>query len=109
MENKQWYKLTAEESMKVLGVAGEGLSAEEAKSRLEKFGPNQLNAKKPESLFLIFLQQFKSSLIYILLAASAVSFYLGKTNNAVVILCVLLINAVMGFIQESRAKKLWHP
>lgn len=112
MEQNQWHKLKKEEALKKLDTAEEGLSAEEAKKRLEEYGPNEIAAKKPDSSFVIFLRQFKSPLIYILLFAAVVSVAIGflpgeeaKYDNAVVIMFVLLVNAGMGFFQENKAKK----
>ena len=99
-----WYQRSIEEVFTDLQTSAAGLTAAEVEERLAKYGPNQLQAKKKESKFLIFLKQFKSPLIYILLVAALISFLVGKTTNAVVIIFVLFSNAVMGFIQESRAQ-----
>lgn len=82
-----------------------GLTSTEAKTRLEKFGPNELPERKSASLFLVFLLQFKSPFIYVLLAAAIVSFGLDHTVNAWFILGVLLINALIGAIQEFSAER----
>lgn len=105
MNIKEWHRLDKETVLEELGSSYLGLSEQEAKVRLVKFGFNQLGVKKTESLVTIFLRQFKSPLIYILLFAAIVSLFVGKMTNAAVIICVLITNAVMGFIQESRAKK----
>jgi len=104
--NAKWYKLSVKEVLEKLSSSTNGLTDEEAEKRLAQFGPNQLVARPPESLFIIFLRQFKSPLIYILLIAAIISYFFGKTSNVAVILAVLLVNAVMGFIQESRAARL---
>lgn len=82
-----------------------GLTSEEAKKRLEEFGPNELPEQKPANLLLVFLVQFKSPFIYALLAAALVSFGLGQTVNAWFILGVLTINALIGAIQEFSAER----
>jgi len=81
----------------------EGLSPEEARSRLQKYGPNSLPEKKPPSSFSIFASQLKSPLVYILLSAGLVTFVLGEIPDTVIIAFAVLINTILGFIQEKRA------
>lgn len=81
-----------------------GLSQEEAKVRLSTNGPNALIEKKGKTKFQMFLAQLKDTLIYILFAAAAISFALGEVTDAVIILMVVLINAVIGMVQESKAE-----
>lgn len=80
-----------------------GLSVKEALERLKKFGPNVLPEKPPESWVVIFLRQFQSPLIYILVICAAIIFYLKEITDAAIILTVLLVNALIGAIQEGRA------
>ena len=82
-----------------------GLTRTEALARLEQFGPNELPVKAEQSLISIALSQFKSPFIYVLLAASVVSLALGQTVNALFIFFVLLLNALIGTIQEHSAEK----
>lgn len=81
-----------------------GLTQEEAKKRLEEYGPNKLPEAKVDSLAVIFLWQFQSPLIYILIAASIIVFITGETIDGSIILAVLLFNAIVGTIQEGRAQ-----
>ncbi|MBI4691837.1 MAG: HAD-IC family P-type ATPase [Candidatus Terrybacteria bacterium] len=81
-----------------------GLEQTEALSRFQSFGPNKLPSAKPERLFFIFLRQFQSPLIYILLAAAIFVFALKETIDGFIILFVLLFNAVVGTIQEGKAQ-----
>ena len=81
-----------------------GLSNEELKLRLNKFGLNKLPEVKPDGLFKIFFRQFQSPLIYLLLFASIVLFFLDDIVDALVILFILLFNAVLGTIQEGKAQ-----
>ena len=83
----------------------QGLTSEEAERRLKLFGPNELPKPKSASFALVFLRQFKSPFIYVLLAAAGVSFGLGQTVNAWFIFGVLLINASIGTIQEFSAQQ----
>lgn len=83
----------------------QGLSEEEALTRLKKSGPNKLRAEKKKSIFLLFIAQLKNWLIYILLGAVAITLFMGEYVDAVIILLVININAVLGVIQEVKAGK----
>lgn len=103
---KDWHTISAESALDRLATdPGRGLSAAEAGERLRKHGPNQLAGKEPPSLLSRFIEQFRDYLIYILIAAAVVSVLLGEAADAVIILAVVIINAVVGVIQESRAEK----
>ncbi len=82
-----------------------GLSFDVAAERLHTYGANVLPERKPTSLLLLFLLQFKSSFIYVLLIAAITSYGLGQTVNAWFILAVLLINALIGTVQEFSAER----
>lgn len=82
-----------------------GLSVGEARELLEKHGPNKLPEKPPPSDFKIFLQQFKSPLVYVLLVAGIVTLVLREYSDATIIGAALFINTILGFIQERRANK----
>ena len=88
-----------------LGTATGGLSDEEAAARLSHYGPNTLPRRKPPSLAEILLRQFRSPLIYLLGIAAAVSLVIGEVKDAAFIMGVLLINAIIGTVQEARAEK----
>lgn len=77
-----------------------GLSSTEAKRRLAEFGPNELVEKRKASAWVIFVEQFKSLLIIILLVAVALSAALGEVTEAIVISVIVLLAAVLGFVQE---------
>lgn len=86
----------------------DGLSDEEAKKRLEQYGRNEIEEGKKRTLFAMFLDQFKNLMIIILLAAAAISLIATKgeeITDTIIILAVVLINAVMGVVQESKAEK----
>lgn len=104
-ETTAWHALSAEEALKRLKSAEGGLSADEARQRRERFGPNQLPSKEPPGLLSILLHQFMSPLIYILLVAGAVSLLLGETTDAAFIMAVLVLNAGIGTWQEWRAER----
>ena len=82
-----------------------GLSTEEAKNRLEKYGLNVLPEEKIPPLPLIFIQQFANPLIYILIVASIISFIVGEAIDSYFIMAVVTINAIIGTIQEYSANK----
>lgn len=89
---------------KELQTTEKGLTAFEVEKRLEEYGKNELPEKKPEGLFSIFISQFKSPLIYILLGACVVVSLMGEWVDAIVILIVLMLNAIIGSFQEGRAQ-----
>lgn len=90
--------------MEKLGTSPEGLSAEEARRRLAVYGRNSLPQRKRRSLAALFLGQFRSPLIYLLLAATLISLGLGHVTDAGFIAVVLLLNAIIGSFQEGRAE-----
>ena len=81
-----------------------GLSSAEAAARLTQHGPNELPEEAHKPMWKVFAAQFASPLIYILLVAAMISFAMGHASDAVVILVVVLVNAVIGAIQEGRAE-----
>ncbi|MEU8344814.1 HAD-IC family P-type ATPase [Spirillospora sp. NPDC048832] len=100
------YRRTAAEVVRDLGGdTSHGLTSAEAAARLEREGPNTLPAAQGHGPVVRFLLQFNSPLIYVLLAAAVVTALLGERVDAVVILGVVIVNAVVGFVQESRAEK----
>lgn len=82
-----------------------GLTEEEVKKRIEKYGPNKLTAKKGKSLVRLFFEQLNDILIYILIGAAIISVSLGEISDAAIIAAVVIINAVVGVVQESKAEK----
>jgi Ca2+-transporting ATPase len=82
-----------------------GLSTEESKKRLEKYGPNNLSEKKKRTVLSMLLDQFKDYMVIILIIASIVSLFLGEITDAVIILFIILLNAFLGMIQENNAEK----
>ena len=102
---KPWHSLTIEETLAALGTSTDGLTEEEALSRLQRYGPNELEEKARVSAFQVFLRQFASPLIYMLLVAAAISILLAHFVDAGVILAVVFLNAVVGFIQETKAEE----
>ena len=85
--------------------ASHGLSDTDAAERLARFGPNQLREKKGRSPIGQFLDQFKDFMIWVLIGAALVSGFLGEWVDAVAIIAIVILNAIMGFVQEYRAEK----
>jgi len=107
---KEWTCVPPQEALRLLGTNTDGLSEEEAKRRLQEHGPNRLHEHPPKSPLILFLEQFKSILVVILLTAAGVSAYLAiaegePLTDTYVILVILILNAVLGFVQEYRAEK----
>ena len=100
-----WHTREPDATARDLASGPEGLSRDEAHARLERDGPNQLPETPPTSPLVILLHQFRSPLIYILLAATVVTLLLEEYIDAGVIAAVLLLNAVIGFSQERRAEQ----
>ncbi|MFQ6121474.1 MAG: cation-translocating P-type ATPase [Dehalococcoidales bacterium] len=103
--DEQWHILSPDEALLVLGSRRSGLTDTEAKTKLLQYGANQLKGRKKPLPILVFLRQFLSPLIYVLLIAVIISAIVQHFIDAGVILAVLLLNAVIGFIQETRAEK----
>lgn len=82
-----------------------GLTKEEAKIRLEKYGENKLKGKPKKSLISLFFAQLKDMLIYVLLGASVITIVIGEYVDAIIILSVVILNAVIGVVQEYKAEK----
>ena len=104
-----WFTKSQEAVLKELNVNSKtGLSTEEAKKRLEKYGLNKLKGKPKKSLLQLFLAQLKDVLIYVLIGAAVINIIAHGTEgipDALIILTVVLINALVGVIQESKAEK----
>ncbi len=91
--------------MNELQVTSEGLGHEEAVSRLDRFGSNELEEKKKTTPLQIFFRQFKDIFVIMLLIATAISFLIGETVDAATIAVIVVLNSVVGFVQEYRSEK----
>ena len=101
-----WFQKSHEEVLTELQVEGSiGLSNEEVQKRREKYGENKLQEKKKKTLLQLFLAQLQDALIYVLLAASVVTLFVGEYADTVIILAVVFLNAAIGVIQENKAEK----
>jgi Ca2+-transporting ATPase len=104
MQDRDWHAGTIEEVLAELETGLEGISSEEARQRLDTYGPNSLEKGDIVSPWWILLNQFKSPLIYVLLVALLITVAIDHYADAVVIAIVLLLNAAIGFVQEYRAE-----
>jgi len=103
---KHWHHLSAGDAVQLLESNLEkGLSLFEVKHRQGRFGPNEFRARKPRSPLRAFLKQFAQPLVYLLVLAAGVTAVLAHYVDAAVIFGVVLVNAVVGFLQESKAEK----
>ncbi|MBN2242058.1 MAG: cation-transporting P-type ATPase [Acidobacteria bacterium] len=103
---KHWHHLSVEETLHLMGCDPQnGLPLFEVQHRLERFGPNEFKAAKRKNPLIAFLAQFAQPLVYLLLLATAVTMILSHYVDAAVIFSVVLVNAVVGFLQESKAEK----
>ena len=100
-----YYNKSTEEIYKTLKTGPDGLTEKIALHRLTKYGPNKLQEPKPASIALIFLSQFRSPLIYILLIAALTVFCMGEYMDGIIILFVLFFNSLIGTFQENKAQK----
>jgi magnesium-transporting ATPase (P-type) len=104
-----WHAIPADEVLDALDTdRSEGLTADDAARRLEEHGPNELGKDEPRGNLEILLHQFTSPLIYILLVAFVVTILIDEYTDAAVIAAVLVINAIIGFIQERKADRSVH-
>jgi Ca2+-transporting ATPase len=100
-----WHALKEEDVFQLLSSSPSGLTEEEVRKRLESYGPNELKEKKKTPLWARFLDQFKSPLIIVLLAAILISGLLSEVLDALVISAIVLLNAILGLVQEERAEQ----
>ncbi|MRR06808.1 MAG: cation-translocating P-type ATPase [Deltaproteobacteria bacterium] len=100
-----WHQKKTGEVIGEFGSSLQGLSTEEARNRLEKHGPNELTEKKKKKPFMMFLDQFKDTMILVLIAAAIISGVVGEAADTIAIIVIVVLNAVIGFVQEFRAEK----
>ncbi|HEM46267.1 MAG TPA: ATPase, partial [Alphaproteobacteria bacterium] len=99
----RWHTVPADAALDLLGAGMQGLDDAEVEARHGIFGGNVLPGRPRPGPLVVYLRQFKSPLIYLLLAAAAISLAIGELTDAAFIFAVLQINALIGAIQESRA------
>ncbi|MFH1916903.1 MAG: cation-translocating P-type ATPase [Nanoarchaeota archaeon] len=100
-----YYSISANEAILQLHTSSNGLTSQEAKKRLIEYGPNELKKEKKRTAFSLYMNQFKDGLILLLVFAGALSLALGELVEAIAIAVIILLNTLLGFIQEYKAEK----
>ena len=101
----RWHQKNINMVIEELESSLQGISSEIALRRIEEYGPNELKEKKKKTLFMIFLDQFRDFMILVLIAAAVISGFIGELSDTIAIVVIVLLNAVIGFVQEYRAEK----
>lgn len=101
---RPWHTFAGEQALQLLATSEHGLNEEQAASRLAAYGRNTLPEPPRAGWWQVFFRQFKSALIYVLLAAAVLSVVIGEFSDAGFIMAVLLINAIVGTVQEYKAE-----
>lgn len=103
--NEKYYTLTPKEALNLLNTPENGLTEYEVKKRLEESGPNELKKEKRIGAVTIFINQFKNALLLLLIFAGVLSVFLGEKIESIAIFGIILLNAILGFIQEYKAER----
>jgi Ca2+-transporting ATPase len=101
----RWHQKSINEVIEELKSSLQGLSSEEAARCLAEYGPNELKEKKKKTPLMMFIDQFKDFMILVLIAAAVISGFIGELSDTIAIIVIVVLNAVIGFIQEYRAEK----
>lgn len=100
-----WHQRDIEDIFKSLNSSRSGLSEAEARHRLQEHGPNTLEEKKKRTHLIAFLDQFKDFMVFVLIAAALISGIVGEATDTIAIVVIVVLNAIVGFVQEFRAEK----
>jgi Ca2+-transporting ATPase len=101
----RWHQKEIEDIIGELNSSPQGLSEDEVGKRLEKYGLNELKEKKKKTPFMMFFDQFKDFMILVLIAAALISGVIGELSDTIAIVIIVVLNAIIGFVQEYRAEK----
>jgi P-type Ca2+ transporter type 2C len=104
-EERNWHALSVDDALSGLDTQRTGLTEADAQSRLSQYGPNEIGGEDHISIAGILLQQILNPLVYVLLVASIIAFAVGHLLDALVILGIVVVNTIIGFIQEYRAER----
>jgi Ca2+-transporting ATPase len=102
---KTWHTQTVSEIVQSLASSEKGLGTAEAKTRLEMHGPNELQERRGKSALAMMGEQFSDTMVLILIGAALISAFLGKATETAAILAIVVLFAVLGFVQEHRAER----
>ncbi len=100
-----WHLTDINVVLEITGSSEKGLSGIEAEKRLEEYGPNEIEGTRKRPPWLLFLLQFKDFMIMVLIGAAIISGLLGDITDTFVIVAIVILNAIIGFVQEFRAEK----
>ncbi len=103
-EQKQFYQRTVDDVMSQMKANPRGLTDQDVRDRREQFGPNKLTSKRRTTIIEKFFAQFKDLMIIILIIAAIIAGFAGETVDAIIILAVVILNAIFGVFQESKAE-----
>jgi len=98
--------MTVEEVLHALETSKDGLPRDEAKRRIERYGRNELSVEAKTSTWLMFLSQLKDVLVLVLIAAGIISFAIGSYRDGTVMFIIVMINAIIGFVQEYKVERI---
>ena len=105
MEKIPWYSYRIKDTIQKLDTNPNGLTSFEAVLRLKKFGPNELARIKKKNEFIKFAEQFRNPLVYLLVVAAIITYFLKHNIDTIIILLIVLFNALIGYFQERKAEK----
>ncbi len=106
MSSTPWHALPVEQVAEKLGTSlQQGLSREEAERRLAQYGPNELEQMGRKTFLRMFIEQFADFMVIILIIAAVISALLGEFKDAVIIMMIVLLNGLLGAIQENKAEE----
>ena len=103
--SKSWHAKPVEDALEELQADALGLTDEEVEQRVQKYGLNELKEAKRVTPLQIFINQFKDIFVIMLLIATSISFALGETTDAITIAAIVVLNSIVGFVQEYRSEK----
>jgi len=102
---KNWHSLTPEDCLALLETTPAGLTSQQVEERLRAYGFNQLIEGKKTSLLTVFFNQFRDFMILVLLGATLISGLLGEYTDAITIIAIIILNGILGFVQEVKAER----
>lgn len=105
MNKNEWHRENIEQVLVDMDSAKEGLTSAEALKRLDRYGANELKSKKRKTPFMMFLDQFRDFMILVLIAAAVIAGFIGEPSDTIAIVVIVILNAVIGFVQEYRAER----
>lgn len=101
----RWHQKTVQAVIEEMNTSLKGISSEDAQKRLLEYGPNELTEKKKKTALMMLLDQFKDFMIIVLITAAIISGFIGELSDTIAIIIIVVLNAVIGFVQEYRAEK----